>query len=595
MHCVFNADQTSKGDLQMEDKIRVMLTTEGTYPYHQGGVSTWCDQLVHNLTDIEYVVYSIIMNPFVTRKFNLPLTSSLITVPLWGTEEPSEHLTTPFSQVYIAKRQTNDQVVRREFLPLFLDLIEELVSTEKNAVRFGNTLTNMHEYFQEYDYKKSFKAEDTWEIYKKMLMAFSSEKSNQISEPNVWAMIQSMGWIYRFLIILNTPIPRVNVSHSAAAAFCGIPCVLAKIQHKTPFLLTEHGVYLREQYLSLSKRGYPSFLNTFLVRMINSITQLNYHFADQVSPVCNYNTRWEKNLGVKQEAIKVIYNGVNKEVFTPPPRSISNKFPTVITVARIDPVKDIVTLIRAADIVRSRIKDVRFIVYGSVAVPEYFAECQKLVQEKELQENFIFAGHTEDIPAAYRSGDVVALSSITEAFPYSVVEAMMTGKPVVATDVGGISEALGETGILIQPNKPEELAKEVIRLLENPQMRINLGEEARQRALNYFTIEKVLDAYLSSYKALAKGKDDLTKITDKIRVQRLRIERGYAFMSLGLWPEALIQLREAVEVAPDTPAVPAIITEIAKAYNNMGQFDKAFNELDKAEALFDVLNHQQIA
>ena len=100
MHCVFNADQTSKGDLQMEDKIRVMLTTEGTYPYHQGGVSTWCDQLVHNLTDIEYVVYSIIMNPFVTRKFNLPLTSSLITVPLWGTEEPSEHLTTPFSQVY---------------------------------------------------------------------------------------------------------------------------------------------------------------------------------------------------------------------------------------------------------------------------------------------------------------------------------------------------------------------------------------------------------------------------------------------------------------------------------------------------------------
>ncbi len=82
----------------------------------------------------------------------------------------------------------------------------------------------------------------------------------------------------------------------------------------------------------------------------------------------------------------------------------------------------------------------------------------------------------------------------------------MTGKPVVATDVGGISEALGETGILIQPNKPEELAKEVIRLLENPQMRINLGEEARQRALNYFTIEKVLDAYLVVIKLLPRVK-----------------------------------------------------------------------------------------
>ncbi|WP_379970522.1 DUF3492 domain-containing protein [Ectobacillus sp. sgz5001026] len=75
--------------------------------------------------------------------------------------------------------------------------------------------------------------------------------------------------------------PENSVSH-ASAAFCGIPCVIAKL---------EHGVYLREQYLSLSKRNLPAFLNTFLIRFIHSITTLNFFYADQVSPVCHYNTK----------------------------------------------------------------------------------------------------------------------------------------------------------------------------------------------------------------------------------------------------------------------------------------------------------------
>lgn len=579
----------------MDGKIKVMLTTEGTYPFHQGGVSTWCDHLVHNLTDVEYVLYSIIMNPFVVRKFNLPESASLIKVPLWGTEEPSEHLTTPFSQVYIAKKQTNDDIVRKEFLPLFLPLIEEIVGPDKNARNFGQTLSNLHQYFQEYDYKKSFKSEETWRLYKKMILSYVAEKTSKMEQPNVWSMIQSLGWIYRFLIILNTPIPDVNVSHSAAAAFCGIPCVLAKIQNKTPFLLTEHGVYLREQYLSLSKRGYPSFLNTFLVRMINSIAQLNYSYADQVSPVCHYNTRWERAFGVKPETIKVIYNGVNKEIFSPAKIEHANKYPTVVTVARVDPVKDLITLIRSAAIVRERISEVRFIVYGSVTVPEYFIECQKVVSELELNENFIFAGHTDDIPAAYRSGDVIALSSITEAFPYSVVEAMMTGKPVVATDVGGIKEALGETGILVRPQRPDELAKSITNLLENPRMRYALGEEARQRALNYFTIERVLELYLNSYKQLAGGQEKYQAIVAVIKRQVLFSEKGYAFMGFSLWKEAIEQFRRAVSEAPDTPAVPVILTEIALAYNHLGEFDKAFHELEKAEALAALIEIQKIA
>jgi len=574
----------------MSDKLRVMLTTEGTYPFHQGGVSTWCDILVHNLKEVDYVVYSVIMNPYVTQKFTLPEEAALIKVPLWGTEEPSEHLTTPFSQVYMSKKRTTDKVVRDKFIPLFTELIDELLSVEKNSCRLGMTLVELYKYFQEYEYKKSFKSQLTWNAYKEKALEFASKAENKLENPSVNSLIQSMGWIYRFLNILNTPLPKVHVTHSAAAAFCGIPCVVAKIKDGTPYMLTEHGVYLREQYLSLVQRKYSSYLSTFLIRMIHSVVNLNYAYADQVSPVCDYNTRWERKFGVKPENIRVIYNGVDKNVFSPLTSQGKNSYPTVVTIARVDPVKDMLTLLRAAAIVKAKIPEVRFIVYGSVSVPSYYDECLALKNELNLGENFVFAGHTSDMPAAYRSGDVVVLSSISEAFPYSVVEAMMCGKPVVATDVGGIKEALGDTGIVVSPRQPQELADAVTNLLGDAGLRTTLGEEARQRALNYFTIGKVLEHHLKSYITLGVKVNKARSTVGSTRKQKLYLERGLALMGLGFYNEAAAQFTNAANAAPNSPGVPAILALKADIYSMMGQKEKASGEIEKAELLEKINN-----
>lgn len=571
-----------------------MLTTEGTYPFHQGGVSTWCHVLVEKLTNIDYIIYSIIMNPFVTQKFNLPDNTGLIKVPLWGTEEPSEHLATPFSQVYTAKRRTDRKVIKDHFLPLFKNLIEEIIQPEKAPFQFGRTLLEMYKYFQEYDYKNSFKSETAWNVFKQLVLSYTSDPQNKLAPPSVFDLIQSLGWIYRFLTILNTPLPQVNVTHSAAAAFCGIPCALAKLDNKTPFLLTEHGVYLREQYLSLAGRKYSIYLNTFLIRMIHSISSLNYALADQVSPVCMYNTRWEKKLGVAPEVIQVIYNGVDREIFSPQPDFYKTLHPTVVTVARIDPAKDLISLIRAAAIVKEKISDVRFIVYGSVSVPDYYEECQALRKELQLEETFIFAGHTDDTPAAYRNGDIIALSSITEAFPYSVVEAMMTGKPVVATDVGGIREAIGDCGIVVRPRQYEELAQALMMLLRDPKLRASLGKEARDRALNYFTIGRALTLYLNSYRRLAGIVEPRVVLLD-LRRQKLLMEKGYALAELGYWQEAITQFRLAIQAAVNSAAVPVLLTEIANAYNNLGKFDLAFSALEKAKAITNIFEKKKVA
>lgn len=570
--------------MSLDKNIKVMLTTEGTYPFHLGGVSTWCDILVNKLENVDYVLYSLMMNPFIGQIFKLPENAQLVKVPLWGTEEPSEYLENSFSDVYITKKRTTDDIIEKQFLPLFRGLMNEIFSIEKRPIKFGEILYDLYLYFQKYEYKKSFKSQLVWDEYKRIAHTFAQDEENKIDTPSVYALIQSLGWVYRFMVTLNTPIPQADVCHSAAAAFCGIPCVLAKIENKTPYLLTEHGVYIREQYLSLSKRGYPSFLNTFFIRLISSVISLNYEYADIVSPVCRYNTRWEERFGVEKEKINVIYNGVDDKIFAPREGKNRTNRPTVVSIARIDPLKDIITLIETTEIVAKEIPDVQVIVYGSIAVEEYYQECVKKVEELGLHHNFTFAGHTNDVPSAYNNCDIIASSSISEAFPYSVVEAMMSGKPVVSTDVGGIREALADCGILVTPRNAQELADGIIKLFNNPEMIEDMGKRARIRAEEYFSIQNVLRDHYDTYSKLASGEFAFKKTLplSLLQKQKFYAEKGYALLNMGYIKEAIQQLREAVNASPNTPLVPVIMLEIANAYRKIGENDKADLEIAKA-------------
>ncbi|MDQ0190123.1 GT4 family glycosyltransferase PelF [Alicyclobacillus cycloheptanicus] len=598
-------------------KISVLLTTEGTYPFSPGGVSTWCDIMVHRLKSVDYTVFSVQMDPFVAQQYQLPKGTALVKVPLWGTEEPSEHLDQRFSTTYLSKQRTTDAVIEDQFLPLFVRLVQHIIAVRKDPFAFANLIVELYDFFTDYDYKVSFKSPRVWEAYKRLIQEAVKNPELGMPQPDIYSLIQSLGWVYRFFNIINTPVPRTTVTHASAAAFCGLPCVIAKLKYGTPFLLTEHGVYLREQYLSLSKRGYPGFLNTFLIRLIHAVVDLNYALADQISPVCHYNTRWERVMTDRHERIEVIYNGVDHEIFTRA-RALEHPRPTVVAVARIDPIKDILGLIRAADLVRREIPDVQFLVYGAVSVPDYHKACERLVKELKLENTVVFCGQTSDIAAAYEQGDVAVLSSISEAFPYSIVEAMLAGKAIVSTDVGGVSEALGDTGILVPPGEPQALADGLIRLLNNPGLRSEMGQNARDRALNLFTLERSLEMYLKAYVKLSVAQPHTplqpvarfqVNLTDLRRqreeagaaesapsaaepvagggrrqgaldAQRMYMERAYALLDAGFRHEALEQMVLAVEAAPHSPATPVLLADLARLRVEQQDFETAHSILE---------------
>jgi glycosyltransferase involved in cell wall biosynthesis len=294
------------------------------------------------------------------------------------------------------------------------------------------------------------------EEYARTLTLHNERPGPEHQMPSIFDLTECLRWLYHFLIVLTVRIPKVSVTHSTAAAFCGIPCITARVRHRTPMVLTEHGVYLREQYLFLSRFRRLFFCKQFLINLITAVVRANYYYADVVAPVCHYNTRWEVAHATPQQKIRVIHNGVDSDFFSASPKLQGDLH--VVATARIDPLKDIETLLRVAARLKTTHPRARFTVYGAIADEPYYRRCLALRRQLGVEDTVSVGRETKDVVSAYRDADVVLLTSISEAFPYSIIEAMSCEKAVVASDVGGVSEALEGCGVLVKPRDDERFA-----------------------------------------------------------------------------------------------------------------------------------------
>ncbi|MDZ7693492.1 MAG: GT4 family glycosyltransferase PelF [Balneolaceae bacterium] len=226
-----------------------------------------------------------------------------------------------------------------------------------------------------------------------------------------------------------------------------------------------------------------------------------YYHADQISPVTSVNKKWEMRYEADEARIEPIYNGVDTDLFKPTPKPEETAgTPTVVAAAHVFPLKDIETMIRCCDIVRREIPNVQFILYGGLDLDRKYTEkCRALVDELDVSENFEFGGFHNAPHELFNEGDISILSSISEGFPYTVIESMSCARPVVATDVGGIREALEGCGELCRPRDPQSLADGVIKLLSDDDLRIEMGRRARERVLLKYTIEKSVNSYYETY------------------------------------------------------------------------------------------------
>ncbi len=492
-------------------RTSVLLCTEGTYPYVGGGVSTWCDILCRQMPETEFILFAVTGNPEVELKYDLPPNARrMVHVPLWGMQEPAEYplASVPFTSFLRGKRRTTESRVTESFVPHLVTLLQCMQADTNDVGAAGEAVAAIWRYFQEYDWNQTWKARATWDAFvREALDPYRTGRVEALTSerPTVADLTTALRWTYNFLMPLVAPIPEVDVVHSTIASFAALPGIVARIDRGIPFLLTEHGVYIRERYIAISaERQFTFYAKRYLLQLTALVSRLCYRYADVVAPVADFNQRWEIRYGTDPGRIQTVYNGIDPEVFVPGPKPADlEHLPIAVAAARVFPLKDIETMIRAADVTRRSLKDVRFIVYGSLdADKPYVERCRALIDELGLGDTFEFGGFHSSPAQVYNIGDISVLSSISEGFPYTVLESMSCARPVVATDVGGVREALEGFGLVVPPRDFEAFGEATVQLLRDTELRLELGRRARDQVLARYRTSHSVDSYQALYDRL---------------------------------------------------------------------------------------------
>lgn len=175
--------------------------------------------------------------------------------------------------------------------------------------------------------------------------------------------------------------------------------------------------------------------------------------------------------------------------------------PVVGLVARLVPIKDVLTFLKAMAWLVEHFPRLVVLVVGD---GEERAVLEAAAAQLRIGTRCRFLGWRADLADLYAAMDVLALSSLNEGTPVSVIEAMAAGRPVVATAVGGVPDVVldRQTGLLVAPRDPEALASAVRLILSDRQMAETLGKEGRNRALTHFDVKRLIADIESLYAEL---------------------------------------------------------------------------------------------
>jgi glycosyltransferase involved in cell wall biosynthesis len=457
----------------------VALINEGTYPYVKGGVSQWCDKLIRGLPEHTFRLVTLVANGTEKQTWELPDNAEGVrSFPLWG----------PAATPRRGRQQAR-------------------VADAARAVLAGSVLTQPVTF--EWGLRELAKAATGRGFARSLRACDLAGDLLEIwpgPEPlTVYDAIVAAELVERSLLPLRVDLgPGLGLSHAVANGLPTLVALAEKWRRGTPLVMSEHGVYLRERYLAFRDLHYSAGVKTIVLGFLRQLAELGYRSADFVVPVARFNARWEHRLGADPANVVPIYNGVEPERYT----AIEDEpeLPTISWVGRVDPLKDLETLVAAFALVREKLPSARLRLFGPTPAgnEEYERRCLALADRLGVADGIVLEGPVPSSRLAFEAGHVVALSSISEGMPYTVIEAMMCGRATVSTDVGGTAEAVADAGAVVPPRDPGAFAEACLAYLRDAPLRRRIGRAARERALATFTLDKSIDTYRMLYEAAAQ-------------------------------------------------------------------------------------------
>ncbi len=297
-----------------------------------------------------------------------------------------------------------------------------------------------------------------------------------------------------FWTLLNEEKPAVIHVHQYPVYFSDVSSLVCNLRN-IPLIIHVH-------VISDAKSVSSGFLSGLYYKTLGLRTLKSANMI--VVPSNDYRAKLY-NMHIAAEKLKVIPCGLRlsdvadkTEMFRQQYSCEHSKI--ILAVGRLNYQKGFQYLIKAMPQIIKRVPSAKLVIVGEGELSAYL---KGLAEKIGLTDVVVFTGVIDSsmITSAYSAADIFVLPSIFESFGMTLIEAQAAGKPVIATDVGGVPEVLvnGQTGILVEPKNIEQLEKAVVTLLTNTQLAEEMGAKGRRFVLENFASDKIVNSILEIY------------------------------------------------------------------------------------------------
>ncbi|MBO1337067.1 DUF3492 domain-containing protein [Streptomyces sp. VRA16 Mangrove soil] len=537
--------------------MRIGLLTEGGYPYVSGEARLWCDRLVRGLEQHEFDIYALSRSQEQEDAgwLELPPQVCLVrTASLWSARAGSGEDGVRGGD--LGRR------ARRRFAALYAELVGSVVcggadggdlgagagagaatgvggGGRSEADRFANALYGLAELARdEGGLGSALRSEAAVRILERACRAPGALRAARAARvPDLLAFAAEVESTLRPLSLdwyddASGPsglsggggLGAVDLCHATSGGAAALPGLVAKRFHGVPLLVTEYGVQLRARYIAAGDAELSAPVRALLAAFHGRLAAEIYRQAAVITPGNAHARRWQERCGADRAKLRTVHPGMEASRFAEVGEREEPGDPdTLVWVGRIDPSKDLISLLHAFAEVRKGEPKARLRIVGALPAgaegdgdqeaEAYLGHCKALaaqlfpdeaeglhaVGDNPVSFEELGAPEAPGLAEVYGSGGVVVLSSVVEGFPISLVEAMFCGRATVSTDVGAVVEVIGGTGLVVPPRNPRALAEACVALLRDSERRERLGAAARARALELFTVEQNIAAFHGIY------------------------------------------------------------------------------------------------
>ncbi|MET9349757.1 glycosyltransferase [Streptomyces termitum] len=499
--------------------MRIGLLTEGGAPCASGDTGAWWRRLVHGLGGHDFDLYALDGPPPAT-----PLPPHVRPVA------PAGEGARPAGPAERAPRRTHGRRDRRRFAEGFHALATGLATEDDTAAdAFADGLGALADLARDTGgLPAALRSDDAVRLLEDACRAPGARRA--LADACLSDHLALARHLERALRPLSldwydeTALGAADLCHATAGGPVALPGLLAKRFFGTPLLVTEYGVGLRAHYLAADDPGRSTALRTLLAALHGRLAGETCRQADLLTPGNAHARRWQEKCGAGRDRIRTVHPGMPATRFAEVGEDEESGEPgTLVWIGRVEPAKDLVSLLHAFADLRARQPDTRLRIVSVPAAGDgdgrrdghcaYLAQCAALaaqlfpdeaagahaVGENPVSFEELGGPEAPTLEDVYASAAVVVLSSTVEGFPASLVEAMFCARATVSTDVGAVVEIIGGTGLVVPPRNPRALADACLALLRDPGRRHRLGAAARARALELFTVDQNLAAFRGIY------------------------------------------------------------------------------------------------